>query len=103
MNEVISTSQGRVLTFQLLHPILDLESVHNVFQKQFEAILRVSNTGRFMTLDLLDRIAKIGTALGSNLDKMTEQERNTYFLKRELRKAAQQQTQESNNIKKKDE
>jgi hypothetical protein len=34
---------------------------------------------------------------------MTEQERNTYFLKRELRKAAQQQTQESNNIKKKDE
>jgi hypothetical protein len=51
--------------------------VRNVFQKQFEAILRVSNTGRFMTLDLLDRIAKIGTALGSNLDKMTEQERNT--------------------------
>ena len=50
-------------------------------------------------LDLLDRITNIGSALSSNLDKMTEQERNRYkhFLKTELRKVDQQQTQESNN------
>jgi hypothetical protein len=53
-----------------------------------------------LTLDLLDRNTNIGSALGSNLDKMTEQERNRYkdFLKTELRKVDQQQTQESDNI-----
>ena len=56
---------------------------------------------RFMTLDLLDRITNIGNALSSNLDKMTEQERKRQFLKTELRKVDQQQTQESNDINKK--
>ena len=88
------------ITTKGLHMIKDLESVHNVFQKQFEVLLRVGSRGRFMTLDLLDRITNIGSALSSNLDKMTEQERNRYkhFLKTELRKVDQQQTQESNNI-----
>jgi hypothetical protein len=58
--------------------IKDLESVHNVFQKQFGVPLRVGNIGRFVTLDLLDRITNIGNALTSNLDKMTEQERKRY-------------------------
>ena len=72
------TDDGRYkITTKGLDLIRDLESVHNVLQKQFEAILRVSNTGKFMTLDLLDRIAKVRTALGSNLNKMTEKERNT--------------------------
>jgi len=48
-------------------------------------------------------VTNIGNALSSNLDKMTEQERNRYrhFLKTELRKVDQQQTQGSNNINKK--
>ena len=87
------------ITMKGLDMIKDLESVHNVFQKQFE-VLRVGSRGRFVTLDLLDRITNIGSALSSNLDKMTEQERRRYrhFLKTELRKVDQQQTQESNNI-----
>ena len=98
------TDDGRYkITMKGLDMIKDLESVHNVFQKQFEVLLRVGSRGRFMTLDLLDRITNIGSALSSNLDKMTEQERNRYkhFLKTELRKVDQQQTQESNNINKK--
>ena len=91
------------LTTKGLDMIKDLESVHNVFQKRFEVLLRVGSRGRFMTLDLLDRITNIGSALSSNLDKMTEQERKRYFLKTELRKVDQQQTQESNNIDKKGE
>jgi DNA-binding PadR family transcriptional regulator len=93
------------ITTKGLDMIKDLESVHNVFQKQFQVLLRVGNRGRFMTLDLLDRITNIGSALSSNLDKMTEQERNRYrdFLKTELRKVDQQQTQESDNINKKGE
>ena len=100
------TDDGRYkITMKGLDMIKDLESVHNVFQKQFEVLLRVGSLGRFMTLDLLDRITNIGSALSSNLDKMTEQERNRYrhFLKTELRKVDQQQTQESNNINKKGE
>lgn len=76
--------------------IKDLESVHNLFQKQFEILLRLGNTGRFITLDLFDRISNIRPALTSNFDKMTEQERNRYkqFLRTELRKVNQQETQE---------
>lgn len=75
-----------------LEMIKDLESVHNIFQKQFEILFRLGNTGRFITLDLLDRISNIGPALSSNFDKMTEQERNRYkqFLRTELRKVNQQ-------------
>lgn len=85
-----------------LDMLKDLESVHNIFQKQFEILLRLGSAGRFITLDLLDRISNIRTALSSNLDKMTEQERNRYmqFLRTELRKVNQQETQESNNINK---
>jgi DNA-binding PadR family transcriptional regulator len=91
------------ITTKGLDMIKDLESVHNVFQKQFGVLLRVGSLGRFMTLDLLDRVTNIGNALSSNLGKMTQQERNRYkhFLKTELRKVDQQQTQESNNINKK--
>jgi hypothetical protein len=73
------TDDGRYkITMKGLDMIKNLESVHNVFQKQFEVLLRVGSRGRFMTLDLLDRITNIGSALSSNLDKMTEQERNRY-------------------------
>jgi DNA-binding PadR family transcriptional regulator len=90
------------ITTKGLDMIKDLESVHNVFQKQFGVLLRVGSFGRFMALDLLDRVTNIGNALSSNLDKMTEQEQNRYkHFKTELGKVDQQQTQESNNINKK--
>ena len=75
-----------------LETIKDIESVQNIFQKQFELLLRLGNTGRFITLDLLDRISNLAPALASNFDKMTEQERNRYkhFLRTELRKVNQQ-------------
>ena len=57
------------ITMKGLDMIKDLESVHNVFQKQFEVLLRVGSRGRFMTLDLLDRITNIGSALTQILTK----------------------------------
>jgi hypothetical protein len=56
-------------------------------------MLRVGNVGRFMALDLIDRVATIGSTLSSNLDKMTVQERNKYreFLISELNKLDNQQ------------
>jgi hypothetical protein len=49
--------------------------------------------GRFMALDLIDKISTIGSTLSSNLDKMTVQEKNRYreFLMKELNKLDKQQ------------
>jgi hypothetical protein len=45
-----------------------------------------------MTMDLLDRIFTIGSTLSSNLNKMTEEEKNKYkeFLVNELNKLSKQ-------------
>ena len=46
-----------------------------------------------MAKDLIDRISTIGSTLSSNLDRMTEQERNKYkqFLMTELNKLDEQE------------
>ena len=70
----------------------DLESVHKILQKQIDVMLRVGSVGKFMAIDLLDRVFTIGSTLSSNLDRMTEQEREKYreFLLTELRKMDEQ-------------
>ena len=62
-------------------------------QKQLDVMLRVGNIGKFMAIDLIDRMSTIGSTLSSNLDKMTEQERDKYkkFLLSELRKLQEQE------------
>jgi DNA-binding PadR family transcriptional regulator len=84
------------ITLKGIEMIKDIESVQNVFQRQFEVLLRLGNVGRFMALDLIDRISKIGTAISSNADKMTEQERKRYkqFLSNELEKVNQREEKE---------
>ena len=71
----------------------DVDSVHNIVQKQLDVMFRVGNVGKFMTIDLIDRMSTIGSTLSSNLDKMTEQERDKYkkFLLSELRKVQEQE------------
>ncbi|HYZ49331.1 MAG TPA: PadR family transcriptional regulator, partial [Nitrososphaeraceae archaeon] len=70
------------------------DSVRNIVQKQFDVMLRVGNIGRFMAMDLIDRVSTIGSTLSSNLDRMTDEERNKYkqFLLTELRKLDEQKT-----------
>jgi hypothetical protein len=60
-------------------------------------MLRVGNLGRFVGMDLIDRITTIGTALSSNLDSMTLEERNRYkdFLQNELKKLYEQEAKNS--------
>ena len=70
----------------------DVDSVRNIVQKQFDVMLRVGNIGRFMAMDLIDRVSTIGSTLSSNLDRMTDEERNKYkqFLLTELKKLDEQ-------------
>jgi DNA-binding PadR family transcriptional regulator len=72
----------------------DMESFGSILQKQIDVMMRVGSVGRFMAMDLIDRVAAIGSALSSNFDSMTQQERNKYreFLQSELRKLDEQET-----------
>jgi DNA-binding PadR family transcriptional regulator len=79
----------------------DLESFSNIVQRQVDVMLRVGNVGRFVAMDLLDRVATIGSSLSSNLDALSEQERQKYreFLESELKKLDQASARKSGNEK----
>ncbi|MDQ4073140.1 MAG: PadR family transcriptional regulator [Thermoproteota archaeon] len=70
----------------------DIKSAHNILQKHLEVMFRIGNMGKFMAMDMIDRISAIGSTLSSNLDRMTEEEKNKYkdFLVSELNKLNEQ-------------
>ncbi len=91
---VMEDKDGRyAITNKGLEITSDLQSFGNMIQKQIDVMLRVGNVGRFVAMDLIDRIAATGTALSSNLDSMTQEERNRYkeFLENELKKIYEQE------------
>ncbi len=71
----------------------DLESFGSIIHKQIDVMMRVGNVGKLMAMDLIDRVITIGSALSSNLESMTQEERNKYreFLRSELKKLDEQQ------------
>jgi DNA-binding PadR family transcriptional regulator len=85
------------ITLKGLEMASDVESINNIIQKQLDVMLRFGNVGKFLALDLIDRASAIGSALSSNLDKMTEQEKEKYreFLVSELKKLDAQARRES--------
>ena len=96
---ISETENGRYrITTKGLDMAADIQSVQNILQKQFEVMLRVGNVGKFMARDLIDRVSALGSALSSNLDRMTEQEKNKYkeFLLSELQKLDKQQHEINN-------
>jgi DNA-binding PadR family transcriptional regulator len=72
----------------------DVDPVNNIMQKQLDVVMRVGSVGKFMAMDMIDRLSAMGISLSSNLDKMTEQEREKYkqFLVSELKKLQEQET-----------
>jgi DNA-binding PadR family transcriptional regulator len=91
---VTEDKDGRyAVTKKGLEVTSDVESFNNIIQKQIDVVLRVGNVGRFMAMDVIDRIATVATALSSNLDSMTQEERNKYrdFLQTELKKLDNQE------------
>jgi DNA-binding PadR family transcriptional regulator len=75
----------------------DMESFGSIIQKQIDVMMRVGNVGKFMAMDLIDRVTTIGSALSSNLNAMTQEERNKYreFLQSELKKLDEQQAKDA--------
>ena len=66
----------------------DLAAIQDVIKKQLDVLMRVGNVGKFLAMDILDRVTSMGVMLSDNLEKMTKAERDKYkkFLIGELKK-----------------
>ena len=62
--------------------------INDIVKKQLDVLFRLGNVGRFVALDLLEKIATMGSILSSNYANMTDEETNKYkqFLESELKK-----------------
>ena len=70
----------------------DLESVNDIVKKQLDVLFRLGNIGRFVAMDVLERVSTLGSLLSSNASNMTKEETAKYkkFLESELRKMERQ-------------
>lgn len=75
------TRKGRAMTD-------DLETLNNIVKNQLDVMFRIGSIGKFVTMDLLERITSIGNSLSSNASNMTKEETTKYkkFLESELQK-----------------
>lgn len=96
---VTADADGRYsITKKGLAVIGDLETLNSVVQKQLEVMLRVGTVGKALATDLVDRVISIGSAISSNPDGLSKEDRNKYrqFLLSELRKLDEQDGSGSN-------
>ena len=59
-----------------------------IVKKQLEVLFRLGNVGRFVAMDLLEKMSTMGSILSSNISNITEDEMQRYrkFLVDELEK-----------------
>ena len=81
------------ITEKGLSIIGDLETLNGVVQKQLDVMLRVGTVGKALATDLIDRVITIGTAISSNPDAISREDRSKYrqFLQSELKKLDEQE------------
>ena len=66
----------------------DLDTINDIVKKQLDVLFRVGNVGRFIAMDILERVKIMGTMLSSNVSNLTKDEATRYkeFLQSELEK-----------------
>ncbi len=66
----------------------DLSSIQDVMKKQLDVLMKITNAGKFLALDVLERVTSMGIMLTNNLDKLGREEKEKYkkFLTTELKK-----------------
>jgi DNA-binding PadR family transcriptional regulator len=66
----------------------DLETLNKIVKNQMDVMFRVGSVGKFVAMDLLERVTSIGNSLSSNIINMTKEETGKYkkFLESELQK-----------------
>ena len=89
------TEDGRhQLTQKGLETAQDVDKINDIMKKQLDVLFRIGNIGRFVAMDLLEKIFTIGSVLSSNISNMTEEETDKYrkFLQEELNKINEKET-----------
>jgi DNA-binding PadR family transcriptional regulator len=66
----------------------DVDKVNEIVKKQLDVLFRLGNVGKFVAIDILEKISTMGSILSSNFANMTEDETKKYkeFLELELKK-----------------
>ena len=79
----------------------DFETINNIVKNQLDVLFRIGNLGRFVALDMLERMSTLGTVLSENATQMTKEEIDKYkkFLKSELEKMEKSSQKKGKNIK----
>ena len=83
------TKDGKYqLTKKGVETAKDVDKINDIVRKQLDVLFRLGNVGRFVAVDLLEKISTIGSILSSNFVNMTNEETQKYkkFLESELRK-----------------
>jgi hypothetical protein len=67
---------------------VDVDKINEIVKKQLDVLFRLGNVGRFVVMDLLEKIFSMGSILSSNTTQMTDEENIKYktFLENELKK-----------------
>jgi len=83
------TKDGKYqLTKKGIETAEDVDKINDIVKKQLDVLFRLGNVGRFVALDLLEKISSMGSILSSNIANMTDEETQKYrkFLEDELKK-----------------
>ena len=83
------TKEGKYkLTKKGIETAKDVDKVNDIVKKQLEVLFRLGNVGRFVAMDLLEKMSAMGSILSSNISNMTDDEMQRYrkFLVEELEK-----------------
>ena len=92
------TEDGRYqLTEKGKETAQDVDKVNDIVKKQLDVLFRLGNVGRFVAMDMLEKISAMGSILSSNFENMTNEETKRYreFLESELKKIEGQKSKEN--------
>ena len=72
----------------------DVDKINDIVKTQLDVLFRLGNVGRFVAMDLLEKIFSMGSVLSSNVTRMTDEETKKYktFLEKELKKLNEQKS-----------
>ena len=96
------TKDGRYqLTKKGVETAQDVDKVNDIVKKQLDVLFRLGNVGRFVAIDVLEKISSMGSILSSNFGNMTEEETKKYkeFLELELKKIQDKDLKKGKEIK----
>jgi len=78
----------------------DFETINNIVKNQLDVLFRIGNVGRFVALDMIERVYALGSMLSENVSQMSKEEIEKYkkFLKSEMEKMENPPSKKGKNV-----